>query len=125
MLNTVELIGRLGAAPEIRTLNSGSRVCNLRVATEERWKDDQNQRRERTTWHTVEIFGKGTIDAVEKCLRKGSLVHVTGILAYDEYEKEGVRQVRAKIKISGPQHKVIFLDKKPEDQADDEPGSQG
>ena len=125
MLNTVELIGRLGADPEVRSLRNGGQVCNLRVATEERWTDDNNQRRERTTWHTVEIFGKGTVGAVEKYLRKGSLVHVAGILAYDEYEKDGVKQVRAKIKVSGPQHKIIFLDKKASEQADDEPGSNG
>ena len=125
MLNTVELIGRLGADPEVRSLRNGGQVCNLRVATEERWTDDNNQRRERTTWHTVEVFGKGKVNAIEKCLRKGSLVHIIGQLRYDEYEKDGVKQVRAKINLSGPKHQVLFLDKKPTEQAEDEPGSQG
>lgn len=86
MLNQVELIGRLGNDPEFRTLNSGDRVCNIRLATTETWKNDAGERKERTTWHTVEVFGKGKVNAIEKCLRKGSLVHIIGQLRYDEYE---------------------------------------
>jgi len=103
MLNQVELIGRLGNDPEFRTLNSGDRVCNIRLATTETWKNDAGERKERTTWHTVEVFGKGKVNAIEKCLRKGSLVHIIGQLRYDEYEKDGVKQVRAKINLSGPE----------------------
>ena len=125
MLNQVELIGRLGNDPEFRTLNSGDRVCNIRLATTETWKNDAGERKERTTWHPVEVFGKGKVNAIEKCLRKGSLVHILGQLRYDEYEKDGVKQVRAKINLSGPKHQVLFLDKKPTEQAEDEPGSQG
>jgi single-strand DNA-binding protein len=119
MMNRVELIGRLGANPEIRTLNSGDKVANFRVATTETWKTNEGERRERTTWHTVEVFGNGRVGAIEKCLRKGSLAHIEGQLRYDEYEKDGVKQVRAKINISGTSGQVLFLDKKPEEQAED------
>ena len=56
-LNKVLIIGNLGADPEVRTFQSGGKVCNLRIATSETWKDkDTGERKEKTEWHTVAIF---------------------------------------------------------------------
>ncbi|MDG2002602.1 MAG: single-stranded DNA-binding protein, partial [Novosphingobium sp.] len=55
-LNKVMLIGNLGADPEVRSFQNGGRVCNLRIATSENWKDKDGQRQERTEWHSVAIF---------------------------------------------------------------------
>ena len=122
MMNQVELIGRLGDNPLMRDMKNGERVCVIRLATSESWKDANGERKDRTTWHTVEIFGKGKVNAIEKGLKKGSLVHIEGQLRYDEFETDGIKQVRAKITVSGPKHQILFLDKRPIEQADEEEG---
>ncbi|MFC3069723.1 single-stranded DNA-binding protein [Phenylobacterium soli] len=106
--NRVTLIGRLGTNPEFRTTNNGAKVATFRIATEERWKKD-GERKSRTTWHTVETFMQGTVKFLEAYVQKGDLVEVTGILRYDEFEKGGVKQSRAKIAMSGPQHQLTVL----------------
>ena len=122
MMNQVELIGRLGDNPLMRDMKNGERVCVIRLATSESWKDANGERKDRTTWHTVEIFGKGKVNAIEKGLKKGSLVHIEGQLRYDEFETDGIKQVRAKITVSGPKHQILFLDKKAAELADEEDG---
>jgi single-strand DNA-binding protein len=80
-VNKVILVGNLGADPEIRTLNSGDRVANLRLATSETWRDrGSGERRERTEWHRVVIFNDNLVKVAEQYLRKGSKVYVEGAL---------------------------------------------
>ena len=80
-VNKVILIGNLGADPEIRTLNSGDRVANLRIATSESWRDrGSGERRERTEWHRLVIFNDNLVKVAESYLRKGSKVYVEGAL---------------------------------------------
>ena len=80
-VNKVILIGNLGADPEIRSLNSGDRVANLRVATSETWRDrGTGERRERTEWHRVVIFNDNLVKVAENYLRKGSKVYLEGAI---------------------------------------------
>ncbi|MBP7704148.1 MAG: single-stranded DNA-binding protein [Caulobacter sp.] len=79
-VNKVILIGNLGADPEIRTLNSGDRVANLRLATSETWKDRAGERQERTEWHRITVFAQGLVKMSENYLRKGSTIYVEGQL---------------------------------------------
>jgi single-strand DNA-binding protein len=80
-VNKVILVGNLGADPEIRSLNSGDRVANLRVATSEAWRDrNSGERKERTEWHRVVIFNDNLVKVAEQYLRKGSKVYVEGAL---------------------------------------------
>jgi single-strand DNA-binding protein len=80
-VNKVILVGNLGADPEIRTLNSGDRVANLRLATSETWRDrSSGERRERTEWHRVVIFNDNLVKVAENYLRKGSKVYLEGAL---------------------------------------------
>jgi len=80
-LNKVMLIGNLGRDPEIRTLNDGSKVVNLRIATSENWRDrNSGERRERTEWHNVVIFNDNLAKVAENYLRKGSKVYLEGQL---------------------------------------------
>ena len=80
-VNKVILIGNLGADPEIRTLNSGDRVANLRVATSETWRDrGSGERKERTEWHRVVIFNDNLVKVAEQYLRKGSKVYIEGAI---------------------------------------------
>ncbi len=80
-VNKVILIGNLGRDPEIRSLQDGSRVANLSLATSESWRDKASgERRERTEWHRVVIFNDRLVDVVERFLKKGSKVYVEGQL---------------------------------------------
>ena len=80
-INKVILIGNLGADPEVRTFQNGGRVCNLRLATSEIWRDrETGERRERTQWHQVVIFNENLIRVAEQYLRKGSRIYVEGQL---------------------------------------------
>src|ERR1700741_1845377 len=80
-VNKVILVGNLGADPEIRTLNSGDRVANLRLATSETWRDrGSGERREKTEWHRVVIFNDNLVKVAESYLRKASKVYVEGAL---------------------------------------------
>ncbi len=87
-LNKVMLIGNLGADPEIRSFQSGGRVCNLRIATSENWKDRDGNRQERTEWHSVAIFSEGLINVCENYLRKGSKVFIEGQLQTRKWQDQ-------------------------------------
>lgn len=89
-INKVILVGNLGQDPETRYTQSGSAVCNVRIATSESWKDRQTgESQERTEWHTVVFFGRlGEIAA--EYLRKGSQVYVEGSLRTRKWQgKDG------------------------------------
>jgi single-strand DNA-binding protein len=86
-LNRVELIGRLGKDPEIRTLQAGSSVANFSVATSESWKDKRSgERVEKTEWHRIVVWNEKTIEFVEKYLKKGDLVRLEGKIQTREWE---------------------------------------
>ncbi|GLS29920.1 single-strand DNA-binding protein [Mesorhizobium albiziae] len=77
-LNKVMLIGNLGADPEIRRLNSGDPVVNMRIATSETWRDANGDRQERTEWHSVVIFNENLAKVAEQYLKKGMKVFLEG-----------------------------------------------
>lgn len=80
-LNKVTLIGNVGADPEIKALNSGDRVANIRLATSETWKDKgTGEKKERTEWHRVVVFGDGLVGVIERYVRKGSKLYLEGAL---------------------------------------------
>ncbi|MCP5088491.1 MAG: single-stranded DNA-binding protein [Rhodobacteraceae bacterium] len=88
-LNKVMLIGNLGRDPEIRSFQNGGRVCNLRIATSERWRDkNTGENRERTEWHSVAIFSEGLVKVCEQYLRKGSKVFVEGQLQTRKWQDQ-------------------------------------
>lgn len=88
-INRVTLMGRLGADPETRRLNSGDPVVSLRLATSERWPDkNSGEKKERTEWHQVVIFNKNICELAEKYLRKGHLVYVEGQLSTRSWEDQ-------------------------------------
>ena len=88
-VNKVILVGNLGADPELRTFQNGGKVCNLRIATSERWKDrNSGERRERTEWHSVAIFAEGLARIAEQYLRKGSKVYIEGRLETRKWQDQ-------------------------------------
>ena len=88
-VNKVILIGNLGRDPEVRTFQNGGRVCNLRIATSENWRDrDSGERRERTEWHSVAIFNENLVRLAEQYLRKGSKVYIEGQLETRKWQDQ-------------------------------------
>ena len=84
-LNKVQIIGNLGADPEIRSTPGGAKVANFRVACSESWKDQSGQKQERTEWVTC-VAWKVTAEIVEKYVRKGSKLYVEGKLQTRTWE---------------------------------------
>ncbi|CUH88468.1 Helix-destabilizing protein [Phaeobacter sp. CECT 5382] len=88
-VNKVILIGNLGRDPEVRSFQNGGKVCNLRIATSENWKDrNTGERRERTEWHSVAIFNEGLVRVAEQYLRKGSKVYIEGQLQTRKWQDQ-------------------------------------
>ncbi len=88
-VNKVILIGNLGADPEVRSFQNGGKVCNLRIATSETWKDrNSGERREKTEWHSVAIFQEGLVRVAEQYLRKGSKVYIEGKLQTRKWQDQ-------------------------------------
>lgn len=88
-VNKVILIGNLGRDPEVRTFQNGGKVCNLRIATSETWKDrNTGERRERTEWHSVAIFNENLARLAEQYLRKGSKVYIEGKLETRKWQDQ-------------------------------------
>lgn len=88
-VNKVILVGNLGRDPEVRTFQNGGKVCNLRIATSENWKDrNTGERRERTEWHSVAIFSEPLGRIAEQYLRKGSKVYIEGQLETRKWQDQ-------------------------------------
>lgn len=111
-VNKVILIGNLGRDPEIRTMQSGSKVCNLSVATSERWKSNGEQK-ERTEWHRVCIFDDRLCDVAEKYLTKGSKVYLEGELQTRKWQDQsGQDKFSTEVVLRKFRGQLVMLDSK-------------
>lgn len=110
-VNKVILIGNLGADPEVRNFPNGGKVCNLRIATSENWKDKATgERRERTEWHSVAIFSEPLIRVVEQYLRKGSSVYIEGKLQTRKWQDQsGNDRYSTEVVLQGFDGKLVML----------------
>jgi single-strand DNA-binding protein len=108
-VNKVILLGNLGKDPEIRYMQSGEPVANFSLATSEQWTDKSGQKQERTEWHRVEVFGK-VAQVVRDYCQKGKQVYIEGAIRYDEWtDKDGNKKYMTKIRVSGPNSKLVLL----------------
>ena len=130
-LNKVQIIGRLGADVTVNALNSGGRVANMSVATDESYMDRQaGSRVDRTEWHRVVTFQDGLIEMLERHARKGRLVYVEGKLQTRRWKKAGEETERSATEILlVPGSRIQFLERpngasKPADDAAREPAPQ-
>lgn len=110
-LNRASLMGRLGADPEIRTLDNGDKVANMRIATGERWKDKgSGEQKERTEWHSIVVYGPAA-GVVEKYLAKGRRVLVEGAIRTRKWQdKEGADRYSTEIVVSGFGGRIDVID---------------
>jgi single-strand DNA-binding protein len=116
-VNKVFLIGALGRDPEVRSFPNGGKVCNLRVATSERWKDKASgESKERTEWHSVAIFNEGLVRVAEQYLRKGSKVYLEGQLETRKWQDQsGADKYTTEITLRPYRGELVMLDGKRDD----------
>jgi len=97
-LNRVMLLGNLGADPELRFTQGGQGVLHIRMATTESYFDKTaNERKERTDWHNVTVWGKRG-EALAKILTKGSTIFVEGSIRTSSYDnREGQKVYKTEI----------------------------
>ena len=128
-VNKVILVGNLGADPEIRYMNNGRPVCNLRVATSESWRDrDSGERRERTEWHRVVIFNEGLCKIAEQYLKKGAKVYVEGQLQTRKWtDQQGQDRYTTEVVLQRYRGDLQSLDKAPSNRppSSDDPDAYG
>lgn len=99
-VNKVIIVGTVGKDPELRYAQSGTAICTLSVATNERWTDKQGQKHERTEWHRVQMFGK-LAEIAGEYLKKGSHAYFEGSLRTDKYtDREGIERYATSIIVS-------------------------
>ena len=126
MLNRCTFIGNLGADPEIRSFQNGGKVCNLRLAVTEKWKDKSGERQERTEWVSVAIFSEGLANVCEKYLHKGSKVYIEGQLQTRKWQDQsGNDRYSTEIVLRGFDGKLVMLDKADGQQRREPDGSRG
>ncbi|WP_417258780.1 single-stranded DNA-binding protein [Celeribacter sp.] len=111
-VNKVIIVGNLGRDPEVRTFQNGGKVCNLRIATSETWKDrTTGERKERTEWHSVAIFQEGLVRIAEQYLRKGSKVYIEGKLQTRKWQDQsGQDRYTTEIVLQGFDGVLTMLD---------------
>ncbi|HKR16569.1 single-stranded DNA-binding protein [Rhizorhapis sp.] len=111
-VNKVILVGNLGADPEVRSFQNGGKVCNIRIATSESWKDRMTgERKDRTEWHSVAIFSEGLVGVAERFLRKGSKVYVEGQLRTRKWQDQsGQDRYTTEVVLQGFDAKLVLLD---------------
>ncbi len=97
-MNKVILIGNLGKDPELKVTPGGQPLARFSVATTETWKDGQGNKKEKTEWHRIIVWGKQA-EVAEKYLRKGKQVMVEGRIQYQEYtDQSGNKRTATEIR---------------------------
>ena len=111
-VNKVILVGNLGQDPEVKSFQNGGKVCNLRIATSESWKDrNTGEKQERTEWHSVAIFSEGLAGVAERFLRKGSKVYIEGQLRTRKWQDQsGNDRYSTEVVLQGPGAVMTMLD---------------
>ncbi len=110
-LNQVQLIGNLGADPDIRYSQAGNRIATFSMATTEKWTvKDTGEIKEKTEWHRVVVFSEGLAGVVEKFAGKGSRVFVQGRLQTEKWTDDaGVERWFTKVVLSAFGGKLVLL----------------
>ena len=112
-LNKVQLIGRLGADPEIKQMVNGKNVARLSIATSQSWKDKTSgERKEKTEWHRIVIFNEGLVSVVQQYLKKGANVYIEGQLSTRKWKDEATGQDKysTEIVLQGYNSNLTMLD---------------
>ena len=111
-VNKVILLGNLGRDPDIRSMQSGSKMASFSIATSKRWKDKNTQeQKEKTSWHNIVVFGDGLVDIVEKYVKKGSKIYVEGELQTRKWQdQDGKDRYTTEVVLQGYNCNLTLLD---------------
>jgi single-strand DNA-binding protein len=107
-LNRVQLIGRLGADPELRYTTAGVPVATLSLATNRQWTAKDGSLQEETEWHTIVAWDKLAQICAEH-LAKGRLIYVEGRIHTRSWESNGQKQYKTEIVAAD----MLILDPRP------------
>ena len=123
-VNKVLIIGNCVADPELRRTNSGSPIANLRIATNESWRDkNTGERKEKAEFHSVVIFNEGLCKVVEAYVKKGSKLFIEGSLATRKWaDQAGNDRYSTEIVLQGFGGSLVMLDGPTGDSAPDRSG---
>ncbi len=106
--NRVQLIGHLGATPEVKTIVGGKKVAKLVLATNETYKNQKGEKVTETTWHNLTAWGSNA-DIIEKYLQKGTEIAIEGKLKNSTYtDKDGIKRYVTDIEVQ----ELLMLGKK-------------
>lgn len=113
-VNKVILVGNLGKDPEVRSMQSGDRVCNLSIATSESWKDKTSgERKEKTEWHRVVVFNQNIVNVCENYLKKGAKVFIEGQLETRKWtDQSGAEKYSTEVVLRPFRGELTMLDSK-------------
>ena len=111
-VNKVILLGNLGRDPEIRSMQSGSKMATFSMATSKRWKDKTtNEQRDKTSWHNVVVFGDGLVNIIERFVKKGSKIYIEGELQTRKWQdQEGNDKYTTEVILQGYNCNLTLLD---------------
>ena len=115
-VNKVILVGNLGRDPEVRSLNDGSSVVNLSLATSENWRDKTTgERKSKTEWHRVVIFNENLVRVAKDYLKKGSKVYIEGQLQTRKWtDQSGQEKYTTEIVLQRFRGELTMLDSRNE-----------
>ncbi len=106
--NKVQLIGNLGNAPEIKTLDSGKKMARFSIATNESYRNQKGEKITDTEWHLLVAWGK-VADLAEQYLQKGSEIAIEGKLTHRDYtDNDGIKRYITEVEVN----EILLLDKK-------------
>ena len=98
--NRVQLIGRVGNDPEVKSFDGGKKLATVSIATSDSYKNDKGERVEQTEWHRVVAWGK-TAEIIEQFVTKGREIAVDGKLTHRSYDdKDGVKRFMTEIVVN-------------------------
>lgn len=113
MINKVTLIGNVGQDPEVKAMQSGSKVANISLATSESWKDKNGEKKEAVEWHRVVVYGDKLPEIIEKYVKKGTKLYVEGAIRSRKYtDQAGVERKSYEIIVQGFGSTIKILDSK-------------
>lgn len=97
--NSVQLIGRLGKDPEVRTFENGRQLASFSMATTDSYKNQKGEKVEETQWHNIVIWGP-LADVASKYLKKGNEIAIEGKLIHRAYEANGEKKYMTEVSVN-------------------------